>query len=116
MSYSEKFKEWENRIAAFQRSGKSMRRWCREQEIPYERMKYWKNRIKERAALTECECVSEVPVGWAQVPSTLTIDDPQPDRATGNIYIHIRDIAVEVSKGFDAGTLREVLSAVQKPW
>ena len=116
MSYSEKFKEWENRIAVFQQSGKSMRRWCRDQEIPYERMKYWKNRIKERAALTECECVSEVPVSWAQVPSTLAIDDLQSGRADGNIYIHIRDIAVEVPKGFDAGTLREVLAAVQKPW
>jgi len=28
-----------------------MRRWCREQQIPYERMKYWKNRLKESAAL-----------------------------------------------------------------
>ena len=116
MSYSEKHKEWENRIAAFQHSGKSMSQWCREKEIPYERMKYWKNRVKERAALTERERVSEVPVRWAQVPAPRSISDLQSGRATGNIYIHIRDIAVEVPKGFDAGTLREVLAAVQKPW
>ena len=53
---------------------------------------------------------------WAQVPSELKIDTQESDRSGGNLIIHIRDIAVEVPKGFDAGTLREVLSAVQKPW
>lgn len=116
MSYSEKFKEWENRIAAFQQSGKSMSLWCREQEIPYERMKYWKNRIKERAALTESERISEVPVSWAQVPASLANCDRSVNRGSGNIFLHIRDIAVEVPRGFDAGTLQEILATVQNPW
>ena len=116
MSHIEKQKEWGSRLAAYRCSGKTMSRWCREEKISYERMKYWKKRIRESGMWAEPEPITDTLSIWAQVPSTLAIGDQQSVRATGNIYIYIRDIAVEVPKGFDAGTLREVLSAVQKPW
>ena len=116
MLHNEKHKEWEQWIAAFQQSGLNMRRWCREQQIPYERMKYWKNRLKENAALTSGDSTKVALPIWVQVPAILEKKVTRSSPVTRNLLIHIREIVVEVSVGFDAVTLREVLSAVQIPW
>lgn len=116
MLQNEKDKEWEQRIEEFQQSGLNMRRWCREQQIPYERMKYWKNRLKERAALTSSDTTKVASPTWVKVPATLEKKVLQSSPTAGNLLIHIREIVVEVPAGFDAITLREVLSAVQTPW
>jgi len=116
MLHNEKHKEWEQRIAEFQQSGLNMRRWCREQQIPYERMKYWKNRLKEKAALTSADRATVASPTWVQVPAVPEKKVLESSPVTGNLLIHIREIVVEVPVGFDAGTLREVLSAVQTPW
>lgn len=116
MLHNEKHKEWEQRIAEFEQSGLNMRRWCREQQIPYERMKYWKNRLKQHAALTSSDPATAASPTWVKVPAVLEKKGLQSSPATGNLLIHIREIVVEVPAGFDAVTLREVLSAVQTPW
>ena len=116
MLHNEKHKEWEQWIAAFQQSGLNMRRWCREQQIPYERMKYWKNRLKERAAFTSSDSTKVGSPIWAKVPAVLEKKVTRSSPVTGNLLIHIHEIVVEVPAGFDAVTLREVLSAVQTPW
>ena len=116
MLHNEKHKEWEQRIAEFQQSGLNMRRWCREQQIPYERMKYWKNRLKENAALTSGDSTKVALPIWVQVPAVLEKKVLLSSPVTGNLLIHIHEIVVEVPAGFDAVTLREVLSAVQTPW
>lgn len=116
MSHIEKHKEWEKRITEFQQSGQSMRRWCREQNIPYERIKYWKNRLKERAALTSSDSTKVASPTWVKVPAVPEKKVLQPSPVIGNLLIHIREIVVEVPAGFDVITLREVLSAVQTSW
>jgi len=116
MLHNEKHKEWERRIATFQQSGLNMRRWCREQQITYERMKYWKNRLKGRAALTSSDSIKVASPTWVQVPAVLEKKVTRSSPVTGNLLIHINEIVVEVPAGFDAVTLREVLSAVQTPW
>ena len=116
MLHNEKHKEWEQRIAEFQQSGLNMRRWCREQQIPYERVKYWKNRLKENTALTSSDSTKVASPIWAKVPAVLEKKVKRSSPVTENLLIHIREIVVEVPVGFDAVTLREVLSAVQTPW
>ena len=116
MLHNEKHKEWEQRIAEFQQSGLNMRHWCREQQIPYERMKYWKNRLKESALLKSSDSIKVASPMWVQVPAVLEKKVTRSSPVTGNLLIHIREIVVEVPVGFDAVTLREVLSAVQTPW
>lgn len=116
MLHNEKHKEWEQRIAEFQQSGLNMRRWCREQQIPYERMKYWKNRLKESTALTSGDRAKVASPTWVQVPAVLEKKVLRSSPITGNLLLHIREIVVEVPVGFDAVTLQEVLSAVQTPW
>ena len=116
MLHNEKHKEWEQRIAEFEQSGLNMRRWCREQQIPYERMKYWKNRLKQHAALTSSDPATAASPTWVKVPAVLEKKGLQSSPATGNLLIHIREIVVEVPVGFDSVTLREVLSAVQASW
>ena len=116
MLHNEKHKEWEQRIAEFQQSGLNMRRWCREQQIPYEWMKYWKNRLKGRDAFTSSDSTKVASPTWVQVPAVLEKKVTRPSPVIGNLLIHIREIVVEVPVGFDAVTLREVVSAVQTPW
>lgn len=116
MLHNEKHKEWEQRIAEFQQSGLNMRRWCREQQIPYERMKYWKNLLKESAVLKSSDSIKVASPTWAKVPAVLEKKVTRSSPITGNLLIHIREIVVEVPVGFDSVTLREVLSAVQASW
>lgn len=79
-------------------------------------MKYWKNRLKESAALTSSDSTKAASPTWAQIPAVLEKKVTRSSPVTGNLFIHVREIMVEVPAGFDAGTLREVLSAVQKTW
>jgi len=116
MSRSEKRQEWKIRIAKFQESGQSMRHWCREQQIPYERMKYWKYRLREDTGDAGIEA-SEITC-WGQIAVS---HQPKPgpekeNQSPSPLILRFREISIEIPIGFDAVTLREVLSAVQTPW
>ena len=91
MLHNEKNKEWEQRIEEFQQSGLNMRRWCREQQIPYERMKYWKNRLKEHTALTSSAPTKAASSTWVKVPSVPEKKVLQSSPAAGNLaYISVK--------------------------
>ena len=42
---SEKIREWEEKIRLQKESGQSVLRWCREQKISYDSMKYWGRKL-----------------------------------------------------------------------
>jgi len=66
--------------------------------------------------LTSSDSTKVASPTWAQVPDVLEKKVLRSSPVTGNLLIHFREIVVEVPVGFDAVTLREVLSAVQTPW
>jgi len=68
------------------------------------------------AALTSSDSGTAASPTWVKVPAVFEKKALQSSPASGNLLIHIREIVVEVPVGFDAVTLRSVISAVQTPW
>ena len=97
-SREQRRRQWEKRIARWRTSGVSMAAYCREHEINYAQLVWWR-RYLQRAAATS--------------PLTLIpVLAPAPSRCP--IVIRLAGgIGIEVERGFDAGLLSAVVRAVQ---
>lgn len=92
---------WHEHIERWQHSGLSQVAYCREHGLKPHQFTYWKNRIVGTDA------------GISFVPLRFSKNLPVPVAAsTFNLFTH-NGYRIEVGSGFDALTLKQLISAVQ---
>ena len=116
MTKATRYEEWQRRIMDFEQRGKSMLRWCREQEISYERMKYWRSRSKNKRLAVIDNGTKEASSPWVQVTDAGRTIAMQGSANRRSLLLHYREIVLEVPAGFDVSALRDVLAAVRTTW
>jgi hypothetical protein len=92
----EKKLEWEEKIRQQSKSGLSIERWCRQNEIAAHMFHYWKGRLFPKPQLTR-SCFTEL----------------TSHQSTG-ISIEYKDFRIQVNKCFDPATLRNCLLALRE--
>jgi hypothetical protein len=93
---------WEDRLAQYEASGKSITAWCKEQTIRENQFYYWRKKLRASQA--------EKPVQWLPLELQLT---KQAHLVADFITIHIGKTAVEIRKGFDRQLLIEIIQVLQ---
>ena len=92
---------WQEHIERWQHSGLSQVAYCREYELKPHQFTYWKNRFAQTDA-----GISFVPLRFSQnLPVAVAA-------STFNLFTP-NGYRIEVSTGFDAPTLKHLISAVQ---
>ena len=101
MNFDEKKQEkWQVRVSEWQRSGKNMKIWCRENNIVYHQFFYWKTRLlpKESAPY--------------QQASFVEIEDGLPDES--GVVIECHDVTLKIAKDFDLSTLSRCIQLLRE--
>lgn len=81
-----KAQQWSDRIAAYEQSGLSRRKWCSQAGISVNTLDYWRARLGKRGHIQRSAPVSHpvtaIPVQVAAAPSSLTL-------RWGDIELHV---------------------------
>jgi transposase-like protein len=94
---------WEQRLAEYQNSGKTIKAWCQDQELRENQFYYWRKKLRDQSE-------TEQPVKWL----SLKLDNnKQADLASDSITIHIGQVTVKIKKGFDQQLFREIIQILQ---
>lgn len=94
---------WEQRLAEYESSGKTIKAWCQEQELRENQFYYWRKKLRDRSE-------TEQPVKWL----SLKLDNnKQASLASNSITVHIGQVTVEIKKGFDQNLFREIVQILQ---
>jgi|GEM_PF-365293 len=95
---------WEQRLAEFESSGKTIKAWCQEQGIRENRFYYWRRKLRSKPDK------KEQPVKWL----SLALDNKnQANLNPDSIAVHIGQIIIEINKGFNHHLLREIVQVLQ---
>lgn len=95
---------WEQRLAEYEASGKSIATWCKEQTVRENQFYYWRKKIRTSQA------EKTNPVQW------LTVDlqvNKHSKIAAETIHIEVGQATVKVAKGFNRDLLREIVQVLQ---
>ncbi|MCG9969557.1 transposase [Pelotomaculum terephthalicicum JT] len=95
---------WEQRLAEYESSGKSIVAWCKERAVRENQFYYWRKKL--RTGQTE----KVQPVKWLSLELPLC---KQAIPAGDSINICVRQAIVEIRKGFDHHLLREIVQVLQ---
>jgi hypothetical protein len=97
-SREQRRRQWEKRIVRWRTSGLSMAAYCREHEINYAQLVWWRRHLR----------------GDVASPSLTLIPVVAPGPSHGAIVIRLAGgIGIEVGHGFDARLLSAVVQALQ---
>lgn len=120
---AEKRARWQRIVSEWEQSGLSQAAFCREQGLSIPLFYYWRRRVKELAvgssgqqtAFVEVPCTEASAgadgTGSGRGRSTGTVADSNP--AASGVRLHLGSgMLVEVERGFDAATLKTVLTVV----
>jgi hypothetical protein len=95
---------WEQRLAEFESSETSIKAWYQEQGIRVNQFYYWRRKLRSKAVK------KEQPVKWL----SLAVDNGKQGRIyPESIAVHIGQVTIEVSRGFDQHLLREIVQVLQ---
>jgi transposase-like protein len=95
---------WEQRLAEYETSGKSVVAWCIEQSVRKNQFYYWSKKLRQDQA------AKDRPVKWL----SLDPDHGKPaSGATNSILVCVGQVTVEIKKGFDQHLLREIVQVLQ---
>ena len=92
---------WEQRLAEYATSGKSIVTWCKEQSIRDHQFYYW------RKKLCLAQAANDQPVQW------FTLGLEQASLAPDSIAVHVGQVTLEIKKGFDQYLFREIVQVLQ---
>ena len=104
--------ERRERVTEYRSSGKSIKSWCKEQEISYTTFLSW---LKQNPRSNEEEPVQ--PIEWVEVVSTSKVPadrEEQKQSQTSKIRLLLNGIEIIVDEGFTPEHLANVLSVVSR--
>ncbi len=94
---------WEQRLAEYESSGKTITAWCKEQSVRDNQFYYWRKRLR----MDQVE--NNQPVKWL----SLELDSKQANLVPDSIAVHVGQVTVEIKKGFDQNLFREIVQILQ---
>ena len=97
-SREQRRRRWEKRIARWHSSGLSMAAYCREHEVNYAQLVWWRRRLQRDAASPPLTLIPVVAPAPSRCPLVI--------RLAGGV-------GIEVERGFDAALLSAVVRALQ---
>ena len=97
-SREQRSRQWEKRIARWRVSGLSMAACCREHEVNYAQLVWWRRHLQRDPASPSLTLIPVVAPGPSRCPVVI--------RLSGGI-------GIEVERGFDTGLLSAVVRALQ---
>ena len=97
-SREQRRRQWEKRIARWRASGESMAAYCREHEVNYAQLVWWRRHLWRDVGSPPLTLIPVVAPGPSRCPIVI--------RLAGGI-------GIEVERGFDAGLLSAVVRALQ---
>jgi len=104
MTSNELSSQWEQRLAEYESSGKTIASWCQEHSIRYSRFHYWRRKLRVDQA------EEGQPVKWL----SLELENAkQVSLAPDSIAVHIGQVTIELKKGFDPLLFREIVQVLQ---
>lgn len=93
---------WERRLAEYKTSGKTITAWCRDNAVTESQYHYWRRKIESQK--------DQQMVKWIAIDPDAT---PQEEIFPEPIAIHIRQVTIEVKKGFDRELLQDVIKVLK---
>jgi transposase-like protein len=93
--------QWEQRLAEYETSGKSIATWCKEHSIRVNQFYYWRKRLRLD------QTIKDQPMKW------LPLGLEQANLAPDYIAVHVGQVTVELRKGFDQNLFREIVQILQ---
>jgi transposase-like protein len=87
---------WQAQVAAQRASGLTIAAWCAEHNVSSHTLSYWRGKFNESPSRAS---------DWVLVA-------PEPTVANNPLQVRVGAATVEVSSGFDANLLRDVVSAL----
>lgn len=104
MSNNELSGLWEQRLAEYESTGKSIKAWCQEQAVRENQFYYWRKKLRVDQA------EKEQPVKWL----SLELDNgKQASLAPDSIAVYVGQVTIEIKKGFDQHLFREIVQVLQ---
>jgi len=103
MTQAERQKEWENRIAQYRDSGKSVKEWCVANNVKADRLWYWLRKYK-----TNKDAPLVQPNQWMPVE----LSEHSPMEQNNSLTIRVGKAQIEVKGGFDPALLSQVVRAL----
>ena len=97
-----KQKEWENRIAQYRDSGKSVRQWCAENNVKAERLRYWLRRYKTNGQIGSNK---DAPLNQSNQWLLVELSEHAPVDKGNSLTIRVGQALIEVKPGFDPALL-----------
>jgi len=95
---------WEQRLAEYEVSGKSIATWCKEQTVRENQFYYWRKKLR-----TE-QIGKAQPVKWL----ALNLQTSKQAVPTGSsITVCVGQVTVEIREGFDRHLLREIVQVLR---
>jgi transposase-like protein len=94
---------WEQRLAEYENSGKTIKAWCQEQAVRENQFYYWRKKLRDQSGTGK-------PVKWLPVKLD---NSKQGSLASDSIAVHIGQVTVEIKKGFDQQLFREIVQILQ---
>lgn len=91
---------WEQRLAEYEGSGKSIKAWCKEQIVRENQFYYWRKKLRTGQTKTAPS------VKWLSLDLQLR---KQASPVGSSITLHIGKATVEIRRGFDQHLLREIV-------
>lgn len=98
MSTAELKRAWELRVANFKESGLSVKKWCDQEGLKANQLRYWLKKLDKDSE------VAEKPQ-WIPV----TVEQPQSEDNKKALPIKIGKVVIEVGPGYDPELLSDVV-------
>ncbi|MGG4345112.1 IS66 family insertion sequence element accessory protein TnpA [Paenibacillus lautus] len=92
---------WENRIAAYQESGQTMKAWCAEQNLTVHQLKYWLSKAQRQHS----------PAATSTTFRAVAVTAPEAESAS--LWVKVGSARIAVRPGFEPQLLRDVVAALE---
>lgn len=95
---------WEQRLEAYEFSGKTIAAWCQEQLVRENQFYYWRKKLRVDQ-VEKRQAVKWLPLELGNGKLVGLAPD--------FIAVHVGQVTVEIQKGFDQQLLREIIQVLQ---
>lgn len=96
----EQKQEWRDRVESWRSSNKSAAKWCRENNVDYDKFIYWKGRF--------------LPNNISKSTRTGFLEIPEEKTSGAGITIEYQGFHIHLSKQFDQSVLQALLSSMRR--
>ncbi|MHC4139679.1 MAG: IS66 family insertion sequence element accessory protein TnpA [Planctomycetota bacterium] len=101
--------EWENHLKSWKKSGISRAEYCRNNQLSYHALNYWKKKFEKSKSAPRLTLVKlEEP---KDVPSSF---QPRPLHSQSAIRFWVKDFCIEVENNFSATVLSQLVQILRR--